>query len=229
MKNKSPFLDTLFRLRKEGTITIFADILEIPKREEEDAATYFESEFEKERFDFLSDKIPFNREAAVWAGKVLYHSAQLYLIRKDTAKDVHKLIPQFEGRKDVSAVLSADLSLRFLPQVRDALHVADSADPVVKILDDIFLQFHYSAIGSDLFPEKISWEEGLKDATYRKLYLERIVEKKAYKLAEIPYINQLLMAEFGMYKDVFWRDLQIISTESEKLQSDETNSKGEAL
>lgn len=216
MENKSPFLDTLFLLRKEGVMTIFTDLFEIPKKEEEDAAVYFESEFEKERLNFLSDEIPFNKNAAVWAGKVLYHSAQLYLIRKDTAKDVNKLIPRFEGRKDVSAVLSADLSLRFLPQIRDALHLADAADPVVKILDEILIQFHYSAIGSDVYPEKIIWEEGLKDKTYRKLYLERIVEKKAYKLAEIPYINQLLMAEFGMYKDVFWRDLQLVTTESEE-------------
>lgn len=226
MENKSPFLDTLFLLRKEGTMTIFADIQEISKKEEEDAATYFESEFEKERLNFLSDKIPFNKDAAVWAGKVLYHSAQLYLIRKDTAKDLQKLLPPFHGLKDVSAVLSADLSLRFLPQIRDALHVADATDPVVKILDEILAQFHYSAIGSDINLEKLIWEEGLKDKTYRKLYLERIVEKKAYKLAEIPYINQLLMAEFGMYKDVFWRDLQIINTESEKPQNGEINSTG---
>lgn len=226
MENKSPFLDTLFLLRKEGTMTIFADIQEISKKEEEDAATYFESEFEKERLNFLSDEIPFNKDAAVWAGKVLYHSAQLYLIRKDTAEDLQKLLPPFHGLKDVSAVLSADLSLRFLPQIRDALHVADAADPVVKILDEILVQFHYSAIGSDVNPEKLIWEDGLKDKTYRKLYLERIVEKKAYKLAEIPYINQLLMAEFGMYKDVFWRDLQIINTESEKPQNGEINSTG---
>ncbi|KQT17156.1 hypothetical protein ASG31_12105 [Chryseobacterium sp. Leaf404] len=226
MENKSPFLDTLFLLRKEGTMTIFADIQEISKKEEEDAATYFESEFEKERLNFLSDKIPFSKEAALWAGKVLYHSAQLYLIRKDTAKDVQKLLPPFHGLKDVSAVLSADLSLRFLPQIRDALHVADAADPVVKILDEILVQFHYSAIGSDVYPEKISFEEGLKDQTYRKLYLERILENKAYKLAEIPYINQLLMAEFGMYKDVFWRDLQIINSEPIKPQSGEISSTG---
>ena len=214
MENKSPFLDTLFLLRKEGVMTIFTDFFEIPKKEEEDAAVYFESEFEKERLNFLSDEIPFNKDAAVWAGKVLYHSAQLYLIRKDTAKDVQKLIPRFEGRKDVPSVLSADLSLRFLPQIRDALHLADAADPLVKILDEILMQFHYSAIGSDVYPDKISWDEGLKDKTYRKLYLERIVEKKSYKLAEIPYINQLLTAEFGMYKDVFWRDLKVITEDN---------------
>jgi hypothetical protein len=58
--------------------------------------------------------------------------------------------------------------------------------------------------------ENIYWEEELKDKTYRKLYLERIVEKKSYKLAEIPYINQLLIAEFGIYKDIYWKELKII-------------------
>ena len=210
MENKSPFLDTLFLLRKGGTLTIFSDFETLSEKEEKEAEDFFESEFEKERLDFLSDKIPFNKEAAIWAAKILYHSAQLYLIRKDTAKDLEKLIPQYQDEKDVSAILSADLSLRFLPQLLDTLQIADSTDPLVKILENILQQFHYSRIGLDLNFEKINWEEELKNKTYRKLYLERIVEKKAYKLAEIPYINQLLIAEFGMYKDIFWRELKIV-------------------
>lgn len=213
MENKSPFLDTLFLLRKEGTLTIFSDFKTLSEKEEKEAEDFFESEFEKERLDFLSDKIPFNKEAAIWAAKVLYHSAQLYLIRKDTAKDLEKLIPQYRGEKDVSAILSADLSLRFLPQLLDALKIADSTDPLVKILENILQQFHYSGIGLDLNLENINWEEELKNKTYRKLYLERIVEKKAYSLAEIPYINQLLIAEFGMYKDIFWKELKINNTQ----------------
>lgn len=210
MENKSPFLDTLFLLRKEGTLTVFSDFKTLSEKEEKEAEDFFESEFEKERLDFLSDKIPFNKEAAIWAAKVLYHSAQLYLIRKDTAKNLEKLIPQYQGEKNTSAILSADLSLRFLPQLLDALQVADSTDPLVKMLGNILHQFHYSGIGLDLNLENINWEEELKNKTYRKLYLERIVEKKAYKLAEIPYVNQLLIAEFGMYKDIFWRELKIV-------------------
>jgi len=210
MENKSPFLDTLFLLRKEGVLTIFSDLKTLTKKEENDAEDFFESEFEKERLDFLSDKISFNKESAIWAAKILYHSTQLYLIRKDTAKDLEKLIPQYQDEKDVSSILAADLSLRFLPQLLDALQVADSTDPLAKMLQNILHQFHYSGIGLDLNLEKINWEEELKDNTYRKLYLERIVEKKAYKLAEIPYINHLLIAEFGMYKDTFWKELKIV-------------------
>ena len=226
METKSPFLDTLFLLRKDECITIFSDLKEISKKEEQDAADYFETEFEKERLEFLSDQINCDRETAVWAAKILYHSVQLYLIRENTAKDLDKLIPKFKGTKNISSILSADLSLRFLPQTILALQNADPEDPLVKMLENILTQFHYSGIGYDLNLEKINWEEELKDKTYRKLYLERIVEKKSYSLAEIPYINQLLIAEFGMYKDIFWRDLIIINTEPEKPQSGDINSKG---
>lgn len=210
METKSPFLDTLFLLRKEECITIFTDIEEISPKEERDAADYFETEFENERLEFLSDQINCDRETAVWAAKVMYHSAQLHLIRENTANDLDKLIPSFKGKRDVSAIVSADLSLRFLPQIISVLQSADPEDTLIKMLENILTQFHYSAIGLDLDLENINWEEELKDNTYRKLYLERIVEKRAYKLAEIPYINQLLMAEFGMYKDIFWRELKII-------------------
>lgn len=210
MENKSPFLDTLFLLRKEECITIFSDIKEISNREELEAGDYFEGEFEKERLEFLSDQISCNKETAVWAAKILYHGAQLYLIRKDTAKNLDQFVPNFKGVKDISTILSADLSFRFLPQVIDVLHTADSEDPLVKMLKNILQEFHYSGVGYELELENINWEEELKDRTYRKLYLERIVENKAYKLAEIPYINKLLMAEFGLHKEVFWRELKII-------------------
>lgn len=215
METKSPFLDTLFLLRKDECITIFSDLKEISKKEEQDAADYFESEFEKERLEFLSDQISCNKETAVWAAKVLYHSAQLFLIRENTAKDLNKLIPQYKGMRDISSILSADLSLRFLPQIIAALQNTDPEDPLIELLENILHQFHYSGVGLDLNLEKINWEEELKERTYRKLYLERIVEKKAYKLAEIPYINQLLIAEFGMYKDVFWRELKISNEEND--------------
>ncbi len=210
MENKFPFLDTLFLLRNDEHITIFTDIQKISKKEEQDVRFFLESEFEKERLDFLSDQINYDDEAAIYAAKVLYHSAQLYLIRKDTLKDLEKLIPKFTGKRNVSSILSSDLTLRFLPQIINALQSADSEDPLIKILESILLEFHYSGVGFELDLDKVNWEEELKDSTYRKLYLERILEKKAYKLAEIPYINQLLIAEFGMYKDAFWRELKIV-------------------
>ncbi|MEJ5048325.1 hypothetical protein WH221_00650 [Chryseobacterium culicis] len=211
METKSPFLDTIFLLRKEECITLFSSLQKISPQEEADAGDYFETEFEKERLEFLSDQLTYNKEAAVWAAKVLYHSAQLYLIRENTEKNIENLIPGFKGTRDISSILSADLSLRFLPPVIVALNSVDPEDHLIAMLEDILTQFHYSGIGYDLNLKNVNWKEELKDSTYRKLYLERIVEKKDYKLAEIPFINKLLIAEFGMHKDAFWRELKTIT------------------
>ncbi len=211
METQSPFLDTLFLLRKNECITLFSSLQEISSKEESEAGDYFETEFEKERLEFLSDQLFCNRETAVWAAKVLYHSAQLYLIRENTEKNMDKLIQGFKGIRDVSSVLSADLSLRFLPQIIIALNTVDPEDSLITMLEGILTEFHYSGIGYDLNLNKVNWEEELKDPTYRKLYLERIVEKKDYKLAEIPFINKLLMAEFGIHKEAFWRELKTIT------------------
>ncbi len=213
LESKSSFLDTLFLLRKEECITIFTDFHEISEKEESDAADYFEAEFEKERLEFLSDQISFDKETTVWATKILYHSVRLHLIRENTAKDLNRLIPPYSGNRNIPAILSADLSLRFLPQIISALHDADPEDVLMSMLENVLKRFHYSAVGMDLELEPINWEEELKDRTYRKLYLERIVERKSYKLAEIPYINQLLIAEFGLHKDVFWKELKVINAE----------------
>ena len=213
METKSPFLDTLFLLRKEECITIFADVKPISLKEEKEAAEYFETEFEKERLEFFSDQIPFDKDAAVWAAKILYHSVQLYLVRENTEKNLAKLIPQFKGKFDLSSKLSADLSLRFLPQIVVALKNVDPDDPLIALLETILKQFHYSGIEADIELEHLNWEEELKDPTYRKLYLERIVHNKIYRLAEIPYIHQLLTAEFGWYKNVFWKELKINNTD----------------
>lgn len=211
METRSPFLDTIFLLRNSGSITIFSNLQEISKKEEQEAGDYFEAEFEKERLEFLTKDMNCDKEAAVWGAKVLYHGAQLYLIRENTAKDLDKLIPKPKISPDTSSILSADLSLRFLPQIASVLQTADPYDPLVKILEAILTQFHYSGIGYPLNLEKVNWEKELEDKTYRKLYLERIVEKKAYALAEIPYINKLLMADFGLHKDIYWRDLKIVA------------------
>ncbi|MEG0927910.1 hypothetical protein [Chryseobacterium sp.] len=214
MEPKSPFLDTIFLLRKNECITLFSTLQEISPKEETEAGDYFETEFEKERLEFLSDQLLCDKTAAVWAAKVLYHSAQLYLIRENTAKSLEDLIPGFKGTRGISSLLSADLSLRFLPEVLIALNSIDPEDALIALLEDILTDFHYSGIGYDLDLKRVNWEEELKDSTYRKLYLERIVDKKDYRLAEIPFINKLLIAEFGMHKDAFWRELKIITEEN---------------
>ena len=84
-EKQSPFVDTIFLLRKEEQLVLYTDDFKISKNEETEIADYLETEFEKERLNFWDSTIAFHKEAAVWAAKILYHSAQLYISKERTS------------------------------------------------------------------------------------------------------------------------------------------------
>lgn len=212
MKTVSSFFKTLYDLRKNGNITVFSKLHTVSKTDIAEVNAFLQAEFELERMEF-PEAVDFDPVSALWAAKTIFYSAQLLLIRGDTLKDLAAFFPENNSKVTLTAILSADLSLRFLPEIYTQLQIADSKDPLLPLLERYLKQFHYSAIGSDIEPDVTDWPAELADPVYRKCYLDRIVEKKDYKRAEIPYINQLLHAAFGLYKNQFWPALKTINQE----------------
>lgn len=212
MKTASSFFKTLYDLRKNGNITVFSKLNMVSPADATEVLPLLQSEFELESMEFPA-AVDLDKASALWAAKTIFYSAQLLLIRENTIKDLSTLFPEMNGDITLSAKLSADLSLRFLPEILTQLNIADSKDPLLPVLERYLKQFHYSSIGSDIEPEVTDWRAELADPVYRKLYLDRIVAKKDYKRAEIPYINQLLHAAFGLYKNQFWQSLKTINQE----------------
>ena len=212
METASSFFKTLYELRKAGNLTIFSKLKVVSKTDTKEVVDLLRAEFELESMEFPV-ALDYDAASALWAAKTLFYSAQLLLIREDTVKDLATFFPEINGKITLSAKLSADLSLRFLPEIYAQLNIADNKDPLLPVLERYLKQFHYSSIGSDIEPEVADWQAELADPVYRKLYLDRIVAKKDYKRAEIPYINQLLHAAFGLYKNQFWSSLKTINQE----------------
>lgn len=212
MKTASSFLKTLYELRKAGNLIIFSKLQVVSDTDAAEVIDLLRSEFELESMEYPAAP-GFDTASALWAAKTIFYSAQLLLIRENTVKDLATLFPEINGEISLPAKLSADLSLRFLPEIYTQLNIADSKDPLLPVLERYLKQFHYSSIGSDIAPEIADWPSELADPAYRKLYLDRIVAKKDYKRAEIPYINQLLHAAFGLYKNQFWQSLKTINQE----------------
>ncbi len=212
MKTASSFFKTLYELRKAGNLIIFSKLQVVSNTDAAEVIDLLRSEFELESLEYPTAP-GFDAANALWAAKTIFYSAQLLLIRENTIKDLVQLFPEINGEITLAAKLSADLSLRFLPEIYTQLNIADSKDPLLPVLERYLKQFHYSSIGSDIEPEVADWPSELADPVYRKLYLDRIVAKKDYKRAEIPYINQLLHAAFGLYKSQFWQSLKTINQE----------------
>jgi len=208
-----PFIETLYHLRTIEQVILYHKTMKISDAEAKDAVAFLESEYERESVNYPFLVPEFNGTAALWASKIVYFSAQLLLYREHKVSALPDLLPNYSGTIDASAVLSADICLRFLPQIRDELKRIDAADAILPILEHHLQQFHFSAVGFDLDKEVIDVTPFFTDACLKQLYLDRIVSRKAYKLAEQPEINVCLLANFGAYKKEFWNELKTIDKE----------------
>lgn len=207
------FLETISYLRQEEHLVIHDSIFKTTKAEDEDILLFLEQEYENESLNYPFSAPKFNRESGLWASKIVYYAALLLLHRNDTKKDLKNLFPNYGGGIDPSAILSADLCLRFLPQINFELKRIDVEDPLIPILESILCTWHYSAIHTDCIAPEIDFKLFFKNNCLTQLYLDRIVDNKIIQWAEIPYINKLLRSRFGYYKDHFWSTLKSIETE----------------
>ncbi|MFH6946378.1 hypothetical protein [Flavobacterium sp. FlaQc-50] len=205
--NKLPFLETIYHLRTIEQVILYNKMSTISKEEEEEVILFLETEYENEILDYPWKAPEFNREAAGWGAKTVYFAAQLVLYREHKISELDLFLPKYKGVLSASALLSADLCLRFLPQLIIEMKRIDADDLAIPILEQLLADFHYSAIGFDVDYETINLDTVFSDDSLKQLYLNRVVERKALKTAAIKEINQELMAGFGAHKQVFWKEL----------------------
>lgn len=204
---KTPFLDTIFHLRTIEQVILYNKIITISRMEETDTASFLETEYENEILEYPDVAPKFNSGAALWAAKTVYSAAQLLLYREHKISDLNDFLPKYWGEIDASVLVSADICLRFLPQIILELKRVDADDLVIPILENHLIQFHYSAIGYEIDIENINFDVLAVNECLKGLYLNRIVERKAIKFAQSDFIKKQLEIGFGDYKKVFWPQL----------------------
>nr|WP_321225394.1 hypothetical protein [uncultured Psychroserpens sp.] len=210
------FLDSIAHLRAHGHLIIRDDLLKTTKAEDEDIVLYLEQDFEKECLSFPFEAPKFNASAALWASKIVYYATLLLLHRKDTKKDLETMFADYTGVIDLSAILSADLTLRFLPQIYLKLEAIDPQDPLVIILKQILNTWQFSAIHQTFKFEEIDKHFYLDNLNIKQIFLDRIVDKKALNWANDSQINNLLIDHLGYFKNDIWKALQpIINNEQD--------------
>lgn len=206
-ETKIPFLDTIYHLRTIEQVILYDKLITISKKEETETILFLETEYDREILEYPGIVPAFNQEAALWAAKTVYLAAQLLLNRAHKISDLELLLPEWKGQQDASAIISADLCLRFLPQITAEMKRIDPEDLVIPILEKHLIQFHYSAIGSDIDIESMNYDIVSANECLLQLYIDRIVHRKAVKSAQSDFIKKQLEIGFGDYKKIFWAQL----------------------
>ena len=140
------FLNTIQTLRKQEEAVLYEKLLPISEQEKKEAADFLYQEYQQEALEYPYQVPEFDVFAALWAADFLYTALQLVLHREQKEQDLVQLLPDFPNEITPSAILSADLCLRFLPDVIIQLKLIDSEDALIEILEKQLTLWHYSGI-----------------------------------------------------------------------------------
>lgn len=206
----NPFLDTIFQLRREGDLVLY-DSFQLPADEEcLIAGELLEEDYEQEKNGYPFTAPPFDLPAAIWGAKTLYTFTQLVLYRKHEEAAIPELFTPYTGTITPGAILSADLCLRFLPQLYQQVSNIDDADVVLPLMQDLLNQWHYSGIGRLTAPDVNQLTIIKSNNCLQQLYADRIIARKDKTLAVHADWHLTIKACLGIYGDIYWKELKLI-------------------
>lgn len=195
-------------LREHEEIMLFRNILNIDEYDGAETISYLQEEYRKESLEYPYTAPLFDPAAALWAAKTMNMAAQLLLYRENKPEDLESLFLAYEKEINSSAMLSADLCLRFLPDTLKEITLIDSMDPIILLLERILSQWHYSGIHYPRDPETPDLQTITSDPCLQQLYLNRIIHYKNLKLALHPLFREKISANLGLFANDYWKEFK---------------------
>lgn len=199
------FFKMIEHARSKGEIILYKNILSIDEEEIDKTTRLLENEYNKESLSYPFSPVVFDPHAAMWAARIFYYSCQLLLYRDQNFEDIRNLMTPYDRDITPSAILSVDLTLRFIPDLLLELKLIDDTDPFIDILEDILHTWHYSAIGYALDRmDMLDFTIIKKNQSVFQLYIDRVINRDALSLAQHPDIHNDILLQLGMYKKELW-------------------------
>ena len=154
------------------------------------------------RSDFPGDAPPFSLDAAYWAASLTYRLAQFFAARDLPAEAVHRDLsePCPVSNSDLSAIYSVDLTFRYLPDIYRLAVARAAADPLIAELMRLADSWPLSSPGipPGVFRES-SVQRFLGQQNFERLYVDRVLDAKAFGLLAEPRLQAIAEATCGAH------------------------------
>src|SRR5688572_21963468 len=192
----SVFLD---KLMKDGIALVFPEVASLV---EDPATDCVLADWEAAARSELAGEAPqFDREAAVWAARMLYHACRFVACRHLGEDEIVKAFREGCPKAHSPGVdWSVDLIFRQLPEVyRTARHLSN-ADPLVRELMRLAANWPLSSVGLPI-PEP-SVPSFLSDPALLQLYVDRVLEGNDLSRLGNPIVDAALRRTIGSYPEL---------------------------
>ncbi len=167
------------------------------------AQQVLEAYYKQDAENLASGVPPFNAHAALWAAQFIYHSMQFLLLRKLKEEDINNTLHNYTQAITAEVVHSADLTLRYLPDLLNAARGLAPDDVLVLKLQQTAAAWHYSAVGTATEHIEIS-DAVLGNNALRIEYIDRIVAKRDKHSLNNPSIKNMITEALGIHTESIW-------------------------
>jgi hypothetical protein len=195
------FLQTLFT---EGSVAVEGKLFSFNEEDEADSVRLLQQWYEDDKLELPHSAPSFWADAALWAARHVYLSLQLIVIRDAEEEEVHKTLQPYRGLMSPDAICSADITLRYLPDVLSLAKGLAPADIMVAKLKETASQWPFSSVGIDADIELMNEDIILNHPSLRIAYIDRIIEKKDSKRTDNINIKEGVREALGSYSFLLW-------------------------
>ena len=210
----------IVNLLTKGKVSVKGRLESFEKNDLDEAKRLLKDYYDADILE-MSHAVPgYSEEAALWAAEYLYKAVQLTVIRDAGKEIVEEQLKAYAGLIDVSAIFSADLMLRYLPQLFHLAKGLAPGDVLVEELRKIALQWPFSSVGVELDNE-IEDDLILENPSLRVTYIDRITMEKNKQRIKKPLVENCIHEAAGQYLAVFWQGFE----NSQKQNSERTDDK----
>ncbi|MBO0931805.1 hypothetical protein [Fibrella aquatilis] len=169
------FLQTIQRVRRHEEVILWDNGLVISQSDEGEVAGFLADEYRREALDYPFVPPAFDEAAACWGARTVYTAAQLGLFRQHKPDDLPALLPPCANPVSAAAMLSADLMLRFLPDLVLFLTQIDADDPLIPLLEKHLHTWHFSAIAYPVIWDDLDLTPLTQDPCLCQRYIDRLL------------------------------------------------------
>ncbi|MCA9142072.1 MAG: hypothetical protein KDB05_04770 [Planctomycetales bacterium] len=162
----------------------------------------------------------YSEQIGLWSANLLYRACH-FVVDRDANPESLSRVLMAEPPEPFSATThySADLTLRFLPDVLKLARSAAGDDPLVAMLLTLGEQWPLASVGMGPLPA-VNVRCIVADPCLRQAYVDRILKKSDLSRLNNSTVRQAIQASLGLYPEL----AQTISAEIERFTKQEAAS-----
>ena len=187
----------------KGKVSVKGQIDPFDGNDTDQAKQLLKKYYEEDRIEMPYTAPEYSEEAALWAAEYLYKAVQLTVLRDAGEEVIKEHLKSYTGHTNPSAIFSADLLLRYLPQLFELAKGLAPDDILVQELRNTALQWPFSSIGIEL-EQPAADEIILENLSLRYAYIDRIIGAKDKQRIKNPLVTNYIHEVTGEHLCSLW-------------------------